>query len=223
MEIPFWFELLNRSLPLLLSGVFMTLKVLLSSAAISFSLGLLFGVFCSEELRIRFLSPVLQWITFILRAVPFLVQLLIVYFVLPDLLGINLDVFLASVISLGVCSAGYVSQSVRAGINSIDRGQWEAAFVLGYNKTKTLFYIILPQTFRNILPALNNELESILKSTAILSSIGMLELTRVGMNIVSRELKQPLTVYLIIASFYVALSLLLNWLTRSLEKKVRIL
>jgi octopine/nopaline transport system permease protein len=74
--------------------------------------------------------------------------------------------------------------------------------------------------FRNVLPAFNNELESMLKSTAILSSIGMLELTRIGMNIVSRELKQPLAIYLIVALFYVAMSLALNFAAKHLEKRM---
>ncbi len=198
----------------------MTVKVLLISSLISFSLGLTFGIFCCEELKIPVVSPALQFFTFILRAIPFFVQLLIVYFVLPDLIGINLDVFPASVLALGICSAGYVCQIVRAGINSIPQSQWEAAFALGYNRPNTLMFIILPQMFRNVLPAFNNEIESMLKSTAILSSIGMLELTRIGMNIVSREMKQPITIYLIVASFYVLMSTVLNFVAKYFERRM---
>jgi polar amino acid transport system permease protein len=220
VEISFWVDLLHRTLPLLLSGALMTLKVLICAASISFGLGLVFGVLSCEELKIRFLSPVIQFITFILRAIPFFVQLLIVYFVFPDLLGVNLGVFSASILALGVCSSGYVCQIVRSGLNSIPTSQWEAAFVLGYNRTQTLLYIILPQMFRNVLPSLNNEFESILKSTAILSSIGMLELTRIGMNIVSREMQQPLAIYLIIALFYVAMSVIFNFFAKHLERRM---
>src|SRR5690606_27696645 len=163
--------------------------------------GTIFGILASDRLRLPIAAPLIDWYTFILRAVPFFVQLLIVYFVLPDLLGIDLSVFASSVIALGGCSSGYVCQIVRAGINSIPAIQWEAAFVLGYTRLQTLCYIILPQMLKNVLPALNNELEGILKSTAILSSIGMLELTRMGMNIVSRELKDPLSIYVIVAAF----------------------
>lgn len=201
-------------------GAGMTLKVLIVSSAISFSLGLLFGVICCHEIRIPYLSPLIQIMTFVLRAVPFYVQLLITYFVFPDLIGVNLDVFPASVLALGICSSGYVCQIIRAGINSIPQVQWEAAYVVGYNKINTLLFIIFPQMFRNILPALNNELEAILKSTSILASIGMLELTRIGMNIVSRELKQPLTIYLIVAMFYVLFSLTLNFIAKALEKRM---
>ncbi len=201
-------------------GAFTTVKVLVISASISFILGLLFGTFCCEELKVPFLSPFLQVLTFILRAIPFFVQLLIIYFVLPDLIGVNLEVFPASVLALGICSSGYVCQIVRAGINSIPRVQWEAAFALGYTRLHTLFYVIFPQMLRNVLPAFNNELEAMLKSTSILSSIGMLELTRIGMNIVSREMKQPLTIYFIVATFYVAMSSVLNFLAKRMEKQM---
>lgn len=220
MDIAFGVELLHRSFPLLLMGALMTLKVLIASASISFSLGIFFGVIVCDEMRMPYLTPFVNGITFILRAVPFYVQLLIVYFVFPDLIGVNLEVFPASVLALGICSSGYICQIIRAGINSIPQAQWEAAYVLGYSRLSTLFSIIFPQMFRNILPALNNEMEAILKSTSILASIGMLELTRIGMNIVSRELKQPLTIYLIIALFYVGFSLALNFIARAIEKKM---
>jgi polar amino acid transport system permease protein len=213
-------ELISRSMPLLCSGALMTLKVLLFSALLSFSAGTVFGILCSSKLKIPFLSPFIEAITFVFRAVPFFVQLLIVYFVLPDLLGFNLDLFPASIIALGMCSSGYVAQIVRSGLNSIPQPQWETAFTLGYTIWQTLRYTVLPQTFRHILGPLNNELDSLLKSTAVVSSIGMLELTRMGMNIVSREM-EPVPIYLTVAVFYLCMSALINLITRSLERKIR--
>lgn len=214
-------DLFFRTMPLLLMGTLMTLKVLICSAAISFCFGLFFGIFTCHEMEKPFISKAIHYFTFVLRAIPFYVQLLIVYFVFPDLLGINLEVFPASIIALGACSAGYVCQIVRAGLDSIPLAQWEAAFVLGYNKRQTLLYLILPQMLRNVLPAFNNELESMLKSTAILSSIGMLELTRMGMNIISRELKDPLSVYVMVAAVYVVMSVGINIFARKMEKQMR--
>ncbi|MDR3623909.1 MAG: amino acid ABC transporter permease [Chlamydiales bacterium] len=212
-------SLIIKSLPLLLKGVQMTLQVFFATLCLSTLLGILFGTILSTRCRIRWLSSPIKVITFFLRAVPFYVQLLIVYFVLPDLLGINLDGFVASVIALGFCSSGYVAQTVRGGLNTIESGQWEASFTLGFSKIQTLRYIIFPQVFRNIIPALTNELESLLKSTSILSSIGMLELTRAGMNIISREM-EPLTIYILVALFYAAISLILNMLSRHIEKRL---
>ncbi len=212
-------ELVFRSTPLLCKGALVTLQVLLFSAVISFSIGSIFGALCSSRLKIPFLSSCIEAITFVFRSVPFFVQLLIVYFVLPDLLGFNLQLFAASVIALGLCSSGYVAQIVRSGINAIPAAQWEAASVLGFTLGQTLRYVILPQALKLILGPLNNELDALLKSTAIVSSIGMLELTRMGMNIVSREM-EPVPIYLTIAVFYVCMSAFLRGITRQLERKI---
>lgn len=212
-------DLLSRSYPLLLKGTLMTIQVMLGAASISFSLGVVMGILSCNRLRIPFISSMVEGISFVYRAIPFYVQLLIVYFVLPDLLGFNLEPFSASVIALGMCSAGYVAQIVRGGINAIPAAQWEAAFSLGYDTQRSLRHIILPQMMRNVLPAFNNELDSLLKSTAMASSIGMLELTRMGMNLVSREM-EPVPIYLTVAFFYLCMSALLNLITRNLEKKI---
>lgn len=219
MDYDTYISLLSRSLPLLLKGVVMTVQILLCSASLSLTLGLFLGIASSNRLKIPLLSQGVECATFVLRGIPFFVQLLLVYFVLPDLLGFNLEPFPASVIALGLCSSGYVAQIVRGGINSIPPAQWEAAFALGLNTPQTLCHIILPQVGRTILPMLNNELDSLLKSTSIVSSIGMLELTRMGMNIVSREM-QPVAIYLTVAFFYLCMSAFLNLVARGIERRV---
>lgn len=197
----------------------MTLQVLLGAASISLSVGLVFGILTCKRLKISLLSTVVEGIAFVFRAVPFYVQLLIVYFVLPDLLGFNLEPYGASVISLGLCSAGYVCQIVRGGLNGLPAAQWEAADALGYSTWNTLRYVILPQMVRQVLPAFNNEVDSLLKSTAIVSSIGMLELTRMGMNLVSREM-EPVPIYLTLAIFYLILSAILQGIARQIERRI---
>lgn len=211
--------LINRSLPLLFKGAAMTLQILICAALVSATLGLFFGVFSCNKLRIPVISKLIIFFTFILRAIPFFVQLLLVYFVIPDLFCFDLDPFTASVISLGLCSSGYVAQVVRGGINAIGKTQWEGAFSLGLNQLQTLQHIILPQVGRNVLPMLSNEIDALLKSTSIVSSIGMLELTRVGMNIVSREM-QPVAIYLTIAFLYLCMSALLNLLAKTIERRI---
>jgi ABC-type amino acid transport system permease subunit len=90
---------------------------------------------------------------------------------------------------------------------------------LGYKLGQTLYYIILPQMKKNILPAFTNELDCLVKSTAVVSSIGLLDLTRVGMNIVSRELK-PIPIYLTVAFFYLCMSAIINLIMKKLERKI---
>jgi His/Glu/Gln/Arg/opine family amino acid ABC transporter permease subunit len=211
-------DLILRSLPLLTKGAWLTLQLWFASALLSLCLGILLGVLTCSRLRSPLAALLLDSATFILRAIPFYVQLLIFYFVLPDLIQIHLEAFTASILALGVCSSAYTAQVVRCGINSIPIEQWESALTLGYSKVACVRYIIMPQMFRNILPALTNELDALLKSTAILSSIGLLELTRMGMNIVSREM-EPLVIYLSVAAFYVAISGALYAISKTVERR----
>lgn len=211
-------ELIVKTFPLLLKGMWLTLHSTFFAACISLTLGASFGILSCKRLGVQPLKAILEALAFVLRAVPFYVQLILAYFVLPDLLQINLDAYSASILSLGICSSGYVTSIVRAGINSISDEQWDTAQVQGFSKWQSLRYIILPQMLYNVLPALTGELDALLKSTAILSSIGLLELTRVGMNIVSREM-EPLTIYLAVAFLYVLLSAAINLLSKFLEKR----
>lgn len=212
------FALFQNSGPSLMKGAWMSLQVLGASAVLSMLLGSTFGLFLAKRLRSRWLSPLIEGVVAVLRAVPFFVQLLIVYFVIPELLGVQLSAFRASWIALGVCSSAYVAQIMRGALDGVCVSQWEGAFVLGYSKVAMLRYIILPQAIRRLLPALSNELDAMLKSTAILASIGLLELTKVGQNIVSRTM-EPLPIYLTLALFYGVMSLCLNVGMRTLERR----
>lgn len=211
--------LLISSAPLLAQGLMMTIKIWIVASLISCLIGMILGIARSQQVRSAGVANFLDALTFVLRGVPLYVQLLISYFVLPDLIGINLPVFAAATITLGCCSAAYVSQIVRSGINSIAPGQWEAGFVLGYTRLQIIWWIIIPQMMRNVFPALIAECDQLLKSTSIVSSLGVLELTRVGMNIVAREMS-PLTIYLTIAVLYLLISSILNGVAALLERKV---
>lgn len=214
------FDMIVRSLPLLLKGVALTLEIFAIASFFSLVLGSMMGSLTCSRLRCRWISPTIEGVTFVLRAVPVYVQLLIAYFVLPDLLGIDIGAFTAAIIALSLCSAGYTAQIVRGGLNAVPKEQWEAAYALGYSMLSSLRFIIFPQLLRNILPALTGEFDAILKSTALLASIGLLELTRMGMNIVSREM-DPLPIYLAVAGLYVGISATISIISRKLEKRLR--
>jgi len=206
--------------PLLMRGVVMTIQLWLCCMVISLCVGLVWGLLRSNALRMAGISNLLDVITFVLRGVPFYVQLLIAYFVLPEFLGINLSPFAAALFSLGLCSASYVSQIVRGGMNAIAQGQWEACFVLGLTKVQTIRYVMIPHLLRTILPMLTGELDQLLKTTSIVSAIGVMELTRVGMNIIARDMN-PLPVYLAVAVMYLAASSVLTIVSGYLERRVR--
>lgn len=205
--------------PLIMQGIGMTVMAWVVAGSISVLIGTTIGVMsCRYLASSRFIFFVRIY-TFIAKGVPAYVQILIAYFVIPSLLGINIPGFIAAVGALAFCSSGYVTEIIRAGTNAIARGQWDACLVLGYPLRATLRRIILPQTFRAVLPALFGELEQLLKSTSLLATIGVTELTRTGMNIISRELN-PLPVYLSIACIYLLFSALLNGITIYAERRI---
>lgn len=206
--------------PLLLKGVGVTIGAWLAAGLISYCVGTWLGVWSCRQLASKSCLYAIRLYTFVAKGIPAYVQILIAYFVIPSLLGINISGFGAAVGALAFCSSGYVAEIVRGGINAIGSGQWEACMVLGYSRSATLWRIILPQVFKNVLPSLFGEMEQLLKSTALLATIGITELTRTGINIISRELN-PIPVYLLIAVIYLILAAVLQCAMFYLEKRGR--
>lgn len=212
------FEFINQSGPLFLQGACMTIRLWLGAVFVSFMVGIALGIVQCRRMRVVWLSPLCDVMTFVLRGVPFYVQLLIVYFILPDLVGINLSPVIAGMLSLGLCSAAYISQIVRGGFDSIVVEQWEASEVLGFNTFQTLRYVIMPQVLKITVPMIAGECDQILKSTSVISTIGVFELTKAGMNIVATEM-QVVAAYSLVAVIYLGLSTVLNTVSRLLERR----
>ena len=212
--------LIVQSAPRLATGAFMTFIISLLALVIGFFGGTILGVFQCKKMRIRFVGWFFDGYVLLIRGTPLYVQLLIIYFAIPQLVGINFSPFFAGVITLGFNSTAYVAEIVRAGINSISLGQWEAAMVLGYSKQATFRSIILPQMLRNVLPALASEMINLVKESSILALIGFAELTKVAKDIVSRELA-PMTIYGVTALIYLFFTLLLTIIVYQLEKRMK--
>ena len=199
-------------------GSCITLGAWLFAGTISLILGTIFGILSSQAISSNTSLLLIKIYTFVTKGIPAYIQILIAYFILPQLLGINIPSFLAASGALALCSSGYVTEIVRAQINAIPKEQWDACFVLGYPLPIAIQQIIVPQAIRIALPALIGELEQLLKSTSLLATIGVTELSRAGMNIISRELN-PLPVYLTIAAIYLLFSGLLNALALYLNRR----
>jgi ABC-type amino acid transport system permease subunit len=152
-----------------------------------------------------------------MRSIPLYVQLLYVYFVIPAVVGVNLPPWSAALIAIVLCVTAYCAEVIRGGINAISHYQWEAASVLGYTNGQTMRYIILPQVVRHVLPSLINLSEELIKSTAIVSVVGVMDITRTGMNIIARTMN-PELVYSLIALMYLMVSLTIQ---RLLPRLVR--
>jgi polar amino acid transport system permease protein len=153
-----------------------------------------------------------------IRGTPLLIQIFLIYFGLPAV-GINLPAFWSGVIALGLNSGGFQAEIVRAGIESIDRGQTEAARSIGMSRFKTLVFILVPQTIRRVLPPVTNELITLTKSSSLLSAIAALELTHAGQLIIARTFA-PFEIYAAVAVIYLALVAVLSRGSAFLEKRV---
>lgn len=212
------FSLIVKSFPFLLQGAFSTLQIAFVSIIIGFCGGVLVGILNCNRMSNWFSFLPLNSFVWAIRGTPLFIQVLIIYYALPEMIGISLSPFTAGVFALGINSMAYISEIVRGGINAIPAGQWEAAYVIGLSPWKTMQGIILPQMLRITLPSLTNELTSLIKDTSILMVIGVAELTKVSKDIVAREL-DPIMIYLAAAALYLVMTSSISLLTQSLQKR----
>ena len=154
----------------------------------------------------------------VIRGTPVVVQLLIIYFVI--FASFNVDKVLAAVIAFGVNSGAYVAEIVRSGIMSIDKGQMEAGRSLGFNYIQTMWYIIVPQAFKNILPALGNEFIVLLKETSVSGYIALGDLTKGGDIIRGRTFEAFMPLFAV-ALIYLAVVMMLSAGVNKLERRLR--
>ena len=153
----------------------------------------------------------------VIRGTPAMVQILIIFFII---MASSDNKMLCGIIAFGINSGAYVAEIIRGGIMSIDAGQTEAGRSLGFNYVQTMAFIVLPQTFKNILPALANEFIVLLKETAIAGYVGVTDLTR-GANIIRGITYQSFWPLLAIAAIYLILVMFFTWLVDGLERRLK--
>lgn len=210
-------ELAKRTLPLFLRGVWWTAQLAFLSLLFGLPIGLLLAlarVQSSKLLR----APAAVYVE-VMRGTPLLVQILFIYFVLPSF-GVSIPAFWSGIIALTLNSAAYIAEIFRAGILSIDAGQMEAARALGMSHAQAMRRIILPQTFRRVVPPLTNEAIALLKDSSLVSVIGLTELARTGQELASRN-AAPLTIWPMVAIFYLLLTFPLTRIAEYLERRWR--
>lgn len=208
-------DLLESALPLLLRGALMTVYITLLTLLLGVPGGLLVAL--ARLSSFRPLSLVATVYVEVIRGTPLLMQIFVIYFVLPAV-GVSLPQFVAALLALSLNAAAYTSEIFRAGIQSIDAGQMEAARALGMDYRGAMRWVILPQTVRRVLPPLTNEAVALLKDSSLISIIGLAELTRVGREQASNS-GSPVTIVLAVALLYLAMTLPLTHLVRRLERR----
>lgn len=211
----FRWDLLRDALPLLLRGARLTLVLTALSLVFGITGGLLLAL--ARLAPFKLFRPFAAIYVEVVRGTPLLMQIYVIYFVLPAV-GIELSSFVAGVLALSINAAAYTSEIFRAGIESIDSGQMEAARSLAMDYRLAMRWVILPQTVRRVLPPLTNEAVALLKDSSLVSVVALSELMRVGKEIATNS-GSPTTVYLTVAMFYLAMTLPLTWLVRRLEDR----
>ncbi|CAM4036992.1 ABC transporter substrate-binding protein/permease [Paenibacillus alkaliterrae] len=212
------FSVLKGYIPYILKGVYVTLLFTLVSALFGLVWGTVLSLF-----KISGIKP-LEWFatayTSVFRGTPLLVQLTLIYYATPQLLGFDIPALMAAGLAFGLNSAAYLSETIRGGIMAVDKGQREAAIALGVPYRKMMVRIIFPQALRTILPALVNECVALLKESSLVSVIGVTELMRRA-DVVRASTFRAFEALLLVAAIYYVLVLILTSFARMLERRLR--
>jgi len=204
-------------LPSLLSGLKMTLGVFFFTIIGSIPLGIIVSLgMKSEYFTIRWLINGYIWI---MRGTPLLLQLIFVYYGL-GMMGISFPRFEAAIIAFIINYAAYLAEIFRGGLQSVPRGQYDAAKVLGFTKIQTFFKIVLPQVIKIVVPSFGNEVINLVKDTSLVYVIGLGDILRAGNIAASRDV--TLIPYLLVGSIYLIMTAIVTVLLRRTEKRLNI-
>ncbi|WP_286164782.1 MULTISPECIES: amino acid ABC transporter permease [Clostridia] len=205
-------------IPFILEGIGTTLKFVSASIVIGFILGTLLAL--CKVTKAPVLKPLADAYTSIFRGTPLILQLMIIYYAVPQLTGYDISAFISAVLAFGLNSAAYISEIIRGGIQAVDKGQTEAAEALGIPYRPMMANIILPQAFKNILPAMMNEFITLTKESALVSTIGYLDLMRRA-QVVGSDLYRNFEPLLFAGLIYWVMVFVLTQLGRVLERRLR--
>lgn len=206
-----------EKLPFLLEGSKMTIELTILSLVLGSVLGILLAIF--KISKNKFLYSVSALYIWIFRGTPLILQLFFVYYGLPQSWAVTS--FSAALIALSLNCGAYMAEIIRGGIISIDKGQFEASKALGFTYIQTMIKIILPQTFRVILPPLGNEFVSMLKDTSLVSTIAMVELMRTAQSINSSTYK-TVEMFFTAGCLYLLMTTVFTTTFSHIEKKLSV-
>lgn len=205
-----------QMLGLMLEGTLTSLRIFFLTLVFSLPLG--FVVARGRMSRSRILRALVDLYIQIMRGTPLILQLIFVYFAPFYIFGVSYDRFTAVIIAYVVNYSAYFAEIYRSGLQSMEKGQYEACRVLGFSKAHTFFFIILPQVVKRILPSLGNEVITLVKDTALAQTIGVAELFRVAQNASAREFS---TVPIFVAGiFYFVMNFIVSKVFDLIERKL---
>lgn len=211
-------------------GLGTTLTVTVFALVIGVIIGVLVAIIRSaydqqperkKGLPLKILNGICKVYLTVIRGTPMMVQLLIMWFVVwASARSTDSNMMKCAILAFGINSGAYVAEIFRSGIMSIDKGQMEAGRSVGLTYAATMRYIIIPQAFKNVLPALGNELITLVKETSVVTVIGLRDLTK-GAMIIQSKTYQAMVPYLAIAAIYLVIVMFLTWVMGKLERRLR--
>lgn len=212
-------DIIAAALPMLLKGLQVTIYIFLIAIILGFLIGLVIALLRLAPLKI------LNWIAKAyvdaIRGTPFIVQLFFIYFGVNSLQIVSLNSTTAGIITVAINAGAYFAEIIRAGIQSIDKGQTEAARSIGFTGAQTMRYIILPQAFRRMLPTITNQSIISLKDTSLLSVIGIADLTQQG-QIQASATFEAFKIWLAVGIIYFIIIYLLTLLANFIERRFQL-
>jgi len=201
-------------MPSMLEGLNTTIQIFIITAVLSIPLGVIVSIGRISKLQV--LNKIVQLYVWIMRGTPLLLQLIFIFFGLP-VIGVTFDRYTAAIIAFVLNYSAYFAEIFRSGIEGIDKGQYEAAEVLGLTRFKTFIRIILPQVIKRTLPPISNEVITLVKDTSLVYVVGLGELLRAGKIASNRD--ASLTPLIVVGIFYLVLTAILTKLFKVLEDK----
>ena len=215
----------------LLNGLLVTLEITFFAVIIGVAIGFLIAIVRStydmnlsgkkcrtlSDYILKAVNAICNIYITVIRGTPVLIQLMIMYFIV---FAFSRDGIIAAIISFGINSGAYVAEIVRSGIMSIDKGQFEASRSLGFNYRSTMIHVIIPQAFKNILPALGNEFIVLFKETSVAAYVSVQDLTYVG-NLIRSRTFEAFFPLIAVAIIYLVIVLILTFLLKKLERRLR--
>ena len=215
----FEWRIFVEALPALLLGAQTTVVLSVAAIVLATIIGLFGGL--ARTSRVAFLRAVVGGYVIVIRGTPLLVFLMLAYYGLPSV-GVLLEAYTVAIAVLAVNHGAFITEIVRGGIESIERGQHLASRALGLSSRQTMAYIILPQAIRRILPPLTNESINLLKNSALASTIAVGELLRAGLEVMTWK-ANTFSPFFGVALIYLVLTLPLVWLSSQLERRYAVL
>lgn len=209
-------EYLTKLIKILLEGLGISLKIFGLTLIFALPLGIIVSILSMSKNKI--ISITTKIYILIMRGTPLLLQIICIYFAPYYLLKISYDRFIAIIIAFSLNYAAYFGEIFRSGIESIPKGQWEAAFTLGFNKTKTFFLIVLPQAIKRTLPAISNEVITLVRDTSLAQVIGITELFSIAQK--QANFKFSIIPLIMAGLIYLVISLILTVIFNYTEKKL---